>query len=307
MSQRKNNFLYGSLLLFTAIVWGYGFIAVKNSLDYMSTMYILATRFSIAAIGMCILFHKRLKLVRLPDILSGALLGCMLLCAFILQIEALAYTTVGKNAFLTAAYVVLVPVFDWFIKKIRPSTNSFIAAVPCLIGIGLLSLDGNFNMNFGDFLTLLCACMYALHMVMSDVFMKKGRDPITLNTLQITSAAVFSGILALVTEPVPSMLFDHAAIAGILYLGIGCTMLAFLFQMLGQSHTSPSTASLLLSTESVFGVLFSVLFLGEQLNQRMILGFGLIFFAIVISDIGIDFSRFRFPFTAKEENADSLE
>ncbi|ROR30829.1 drug/metabolite transporter (DMT)-like permease [Mobilisporobacter senegalensis] len=294
MKVKNKNLFYSFLLLFTAIIWGLGFIVVKNSLDYMTFLYLLAFRFSIGALGMCFIFHKKLRKIRIENIKSGLLLGGFLFIAFTLQIKALEYTTVGKNAFLTAAYVVLVPLLDWAIKKIRPGISSFMATIPCITGIGLLSLDSSLSMNLGDLLTLMCAIFYALHMVVSDIYMKKGQDPVILNIMQIISAGIFSWIFAVIFEPFPIMGFQASSIQGILYLGIGCTMLAFLFQMIGQSHTSPSTSSLLLSTESLFGVLFSVILLGETINGRMILGFGLIFLAIIISDIGIDFKKLRF-------------
>lgn len=302
MKFRNKSIFYSFLLLFTAIIWGLGFIVVKNSLDYMTTLYLLAFRFTIGALGMCLVFHKKLRMINMETLKSGLLLGAFLFIAFTFQITALEYTTVGKNAFLTAAYVVLVPLLDWAIKKIRPGANSFIATIPCIIGIGLLSLDSSLTINLGDVLTLICAVFYALHMVVSDIYMKKGQNPIILNVLQITFAGVFSWIFAFFFEPFPKMAFQAGSIQGILYLGIGCTMLAFLFQMIGQSHTSPSTSSLLLSTESLFGVMFSVLLLGETINGKMILGFGLIFIAIIMSDIGIDFKKINIIRVSNSEN-----
>lgn len=293
MKLKNTNKFYVFLLLFTAIIWGFGFVVVKNSLNYITTLYLLAFRFTIGALGMFLIFHKNIKKINKNYLKSGLLLGAFLFIAFTFQLTALEYTTVGKNAFLTASYVVLVPLLDWTIKKIRPRVNSLIATIPCIIGIGLLSLDSNLTMNLGDILTILCACFFALHMVVSDIYMKKGQDPIILNIMQISFAAILSWIFAFFFEPFPKMAFQADTIQGILYLGIGCTMLAFQFQMIGQSHTSPSTSSLLLSTESLFGVLFSILLLGEAINGKIVLGFGLIFLAIIMSDIGIDFKKIK--------------
>lgn len=307
MKQKKSSLFYGILLLFTTLIWGFGFIVVKNSLDYITPLYLLAFRFLVGAIGMCVFFHKRLKSIHKSDLKCGIILGSFLFIAFTFQTIAVNYTTVGKNAFLTAAYVVLVPFLDWIIRKHRPGFNSVFATIPCIIGIGLLSLDSNLTMNLGDILTIICAVFYALHIVYSDMFMKKGHDPIILNIVQIVFAAIFAWIAAPIFEPFPINGLPMNSMIAILYLGIGCTMLAFLFQMIGQSHTTPSTASILLSTESVFGVLFSVLLLKEAINSRMILGFGLIFLAIIISEIGIDLTKFRFKLPNKDNSVDSLD
>lgn len=292
---KRSTLLYSLLLMLTAIIWGFGFIVVKNSLDDFTTLYLLAFRFTIGATGMCLVFFKKLKKITLSDIKCGSILGFFMFIAFTFQIKALDYTTVGKNAFLTAAYVVLVPLLCWFLYKKRPNINSFIATFLCMIGIGLLSLDSSFNINLGDFLTLICACFYALHIVFSDTYIKK-HDPIILNILQLSFAAIYAWITAPIFEPFPSA-FHLDSTIGILYLGIACTMLAFLFQAIGQKNTPPAVASLILSTESVFGCLFSVVLLGEVLDAKMLVGCLLIFISILISDIGIDikvlFSRFK--------------
>lgn len=299
MSQRKNSILHCILLLFTAIIWGFGFIAVKNTLDSVTTLYLLAFRFTIGTLGLCIVFHRKLRLIKFCHVKQGMLLGGFLFLAFYFQIDALKYTTVGKNAFLTAAYVVLVPFFCWLIRKQRLKLNCFAATIICLAGIALLSLDSNLTINLGDALTLICSVFYALHIVFSDMAIAKKYDPIILTMLQITFAAAYAWIFAPFFEPFPTAMFQSEAVIGILYLGIFCTMLGFLFQMLGQRHTSPAAASLLLSTESVFGCFFSVILLGEHLTAKMIVGCLFIFISIIISDIGIDFSALKSKLAAK--------
>lgn len=290
MSNQKSNQFYILLLLITAIIWGAGFIVVKNSLDDITTLYLLAFRFTIGAIGMSLVFFKKFKAITKADIKCGAILGFFMFIAFTFQISALNYTTVGKNAFLTAAYVVLVPFFSFLLRKKLLKMSSFIATLLCMIGIGLLSLDSNLSINFGDFLTLLCAVFYALHIVFSDIFMEeKNHSPIILNILQLSFAALYAWISAPFFETFPTH-FHTDTVIGILYLGIACTMLAFLFQAIGQKYTSPHVAAIILSTESVFGCILSVLLLGEYMSIQMIIGCILIFVSIVMSDIGIDLS-----------------
>ncbi|BCN31461.1 DMT family transporter [Anaeromicropila herbilytica] len=293
MENRKSTLQYSLLLFVTAIIWGGGFIVVKTSLDTVSTLYLLAFRFTIGAIGMSIIFFNKLIKISKSDVICGIILGFLMFIAFTFQIYALNYTTVGKNAFLTAAYVVLVPFFSYLIRKTRLNSSSYLATLICMLGIGLLSLDTSFSINIGDLLTLLCAAFYALHIVFSDIFMnEKHHDPIIMNIMQLGFAACFAWITAPFFETFPTE-FNANFITGILYLGIACTMLAFLFQAIGQKNTSPHIAAIILSTESVFGCIFSVLLLNETMTLKMILGCILIFISIILSDIGLDFKKIR--------------
>lgn len=286
-SQRVKTLFFSALLLLTAIIWGMGFIVVKNSLDYMSSLYLLAFRFTIGFLGMALLSIKLFYQLNKTYFLQGMVLGGCMFVAFFFQSEAVNYTTVGKNAFLTAAYVVFVPILVWLFYRKKPSLQIIGATILCFTGIGLLSLDSSLTMNLGDLLTLVCAVFYALHIVFSAKFFENGSSPVLLNVLQLGFAALFAWIFALVQGPVPLKSFNQDAIIGIVYLGICCTMLGFLFQAIGQKHTSPSTASILLSTESVFGVIFSTIFLKELITLKMILGCSIIFISLILTQVDI--------------------
>lgn len=286
-SQKKTSIFFSLLLLFTAMIWGFGFIVVKNSLDYLSTLYLLAFRFSIGFLGMALVSIKIITQINKKYLLQGMLLGGCMFLAFWFQIEAVNYTTVGKNAFLTAAYVVFVPLLSWLLYKKKVKVQVIVATLLCFTGIGLLSLDSGLSINLGDVLTLICAVFYALHIVFSSKFFDQGSSPVLLNVLQLGFAALFAWFFALLTEPFPIAGINHDTLIGILYLGICCTMLAFLFQALGQKHTSPTVASIILCTESVFGVIFSIIFLHEQMSVRMVTGCTIIFIALILTQIEI--------------------
>ena len=163
------------------------------------------------------------------------------------------------------------------------------AALLAIVGIGLLSLQGDLTMNIGDVLTLICGLGFALHMIYIDRYTKR-HDPVLLTILQLGFAAVYSWIMAPVTDggfPVEAL--NQDIMIGMLYLGIFSTMIAFLLQNVCQKYTTPNTTSLLLSMESVFGVLFSVLLLHERLTGRMITGCILIFIAIILSETRFEF------------------
>ena len=284
-THKSKTVFFPALLLFTAMIWGMGFIVVRNSLDYMSCLYLLAFRFTIGFLGMALISIKLFRQLNRTYFFQGVILGGCMFLAFCFQTEAVNYTTVGKNAFLTTAYVVFVPILYWLFYRKKPTMQILGATILCFVGIGLLSVDSSLTINFGDLLTLICAIFFALHIVFSAKFFEKGSSPVILNVLQLGFAALFAWIFALIQGPVPIQNFNKNAIIGILYLGIFCTMLAFLFQALGQKHTSPTTASILLSTESVFGVIFSSIFLKEEMTLQMILGCSIIFIALILTQV----------------------
>lgn len=286
-SQKKTSIFFSFLLLLTAMIWGFGFIVVKNSLDYLSTLYLLSFRFSIGFLGMALVSIKFFKKINKKYLLQGMLLGGCMFLAFWFQIEAVSYTTVGKNAFLTAAYVVFVPLLSWLLYRKKVTAQVILATILCFTGIGLLSLDSTLSINLGDILTLICAIFYALHIVFSSKFFDQGSSPVLLNVLQLGFAALYAWFFALLTQPFPTAGINRDTVIGILYLGICCTMLAFLFQALGQKHTSPTVASIILCTESVFGVIFSVIFLHEQMSIKMVIGCTIIFIALILTQVEI--------------------
>lgn len=275
-------------MLLTAAIWGFAFVVVKDSLDTTPPIYMLAFRFSIAGILLSIICLNKWKLLTKRIVLHGAILGFFLFAAYTFQTIGCKYTTAGKNAFLTTIYVFLVPLFLWAITKQCPSIQTFIAAFISLVGIGLLSLQSNFSINIGDVLTILCSIGFALHMIFIARF-NATEDAVLLTILQILFAAIFSWILApFIDGNFPVHCFQNSkTISSMLYLGIFSTMIAFFLQNICQKYTPTPIASLFLSFEAVFGVIFSCIFLKEIITARMIIGCSLIFFSILLSEIKI--------------------
>ncbi len=287
--ESKIRFLANIGLLGTAIIWGFAFVVVKNSLDLIPPTWMLAFRFTIASVVLGLIFIKRMCTVNREILIQGAVLGVFLFLSYLFQTIGCQYTTAGKNAFLTTIYVILVPFLYWIISKSPPDAYCMVAAVLALVGIGLLSLQGDMTMNVGDVLTLICGLGYALHMIYIDRY-TKIHDPVILTVLQLGFAAIFSWILApFLDGGFPAGAFEPSIVAGMLYLGLLSTMLAFLLQNVCQKYTTPNAASLLLSMESVFGVLFSVLFLGERMTPRMIMGCVLLFIAVILAETKLSF------------------
>ena len=179
------------------------------------------------------------------------------------------------------------PFLYWITDKRRPDLYNFSAAFLCLAGIGLVSFDGSFSMRFGDAMTLISALFFAAHIVAGARFGGKS-DPILLTILQFGTAAVCSWVLGFTTETFPKEIPLNAAL-GLLYLAVFATTIALLLQNIGLKYADPTSGAILLSLESVFGVLFSMLFYQERLTLRLGAGFLLIFIAVILSETKLSF------------------
>jgi drug/metabolite transporter (DMT)-like permease len=271
-------------LIITTIIWGSAFVVMKNSVDIISPTYLLALRFTIASIALVAVFFKRIKMVNKREILSGSLLGIFLFVSYLLQTYGLKYTTASKNAFITTLYVILVPFLHWFFNQKRPSANNIGAAVIAVFGLALISLEGDLSINIGDLLTLFCGLFFAFHIVFVDRY-TEHYDPVRLTVIQMVVAAILSWILAPIMEGTQDFTVIKGSIfIGLIYLGIFSTMICFLLQNVGQKHLSPNTSSIILSFEAVFGLGFSVVFLGEAVTPKLLAGCILMFASVILSE-----------------------
>ena len=281
----KKELLADGLLLLTALIWGSAFAVVKNTLDSFATAAINAMRYTIATALTGIAFRRHLHGLTRADVLRGALVGLLLSAAYIVQTIGLSYTTASKNAFLTAVYVMLVPFFSMVLFRQRLRKANFIAAAMMLLGIGLLSLDGESGgLNVGDVLTLLCGALFAGHIIAVERCQRRT-DAYALIVLQFGFCALYALVYTLLFERGVPMTFSAGSVGGLLYLAVFSTTIAMSLQNIGQSMAPASHASILLSLESVFGVIFSCLLLGERVTPRMLLGFAVIFAALLVSEL----------------------
>ena len=275
-------------LILTAAIWGFAFVVVKDSLDYVGAVYMIALRYTLAAVAMSLIFIKRWKNLNKKTLLHGVITGVFLFIAYLSQTIGCNFTTAGKNAFLTTIYVILIPFICWIMYKKRPGWYVFLAAFMSIIGIGLLALGtgDTAGINSGDILTLISGLFFAMHIVWSERYANKGDEPLLLTLLQFIVCAVFGWILAPFFEgAVPvAALSNPRVIVSLLYLGLLSTMVCFSLQNIGLKYVQSSLASILLSFESVFGVLFSTIILKEHLTPRMIVGCVLIFAALLLSE-----------------------
>ena len=281
------------LIVLATIIWGSSFVVMKSSVDVLPTFWLLAIRFSFAAIVLAVVFIKRWKVLDRQYLIGGTVMGFCLFVAYAFQTFGLEQTTSGKNAFFTAVYCVIVPFLYWVIAKRRPDKFNILAAFLCIAGIALVSVTGSnaTAFNMGDVLTLIGGFFFAAHIVAVAKY-SEGRDIFILTTLQFASFALFSWIGVLITRPALTPgVFDQSLIFSLAYLVIFASCGALLFQNIGQKYTAPSTAAVLLSLEAPFGVFFSILFANERPTPLMFVGFALIFLAVVCSETKFSFLR----------------
>jgi drug/metabolite transporter (DMT)-like permease len=284
---RKN--LSDISLFFVAIVWGGGFVVIKDTLTTVTPMLLIMLRFIIAATIMYVLFYKKIGKITINDLKKGSVVGFILYLAFATQTYGLQFTTASKQGFLTAVYVAIVPFLYWILYKKMPKLKVFLGSALTIIGIGLISLHGSLNINIGDVLTLLCALFFAMHIISVEYF-AKDMNVYKLAFIQIAVAAFFSTVSAVATEPIILNLTSRAWFS-ILFLAIFSTFACFTVQNIAQKYTSSSHASIIMSLESVFAAIFGVILLHEIMTPLMILGCVFIFAAILI--IELDFNIFK--------------
>ncbi len=278
-------------LLLMSLIWGSSFFILKNTLESVSTLYVLAIRFSGAAVLLCLFCLRDLKKLDRAYLFGGALMGACLFAAYVLQTFGLTLTTPGKNAFLTATYCVLAPLLGWAIYRRKPGAYNILAAVVCIVGIGFVSLNADFSINLGDLLTLCCGVFYALHILATDKY-AEGRSALLLTMIQFAVAGCLAWIGALLTEPFPRQIPTGAALS-IVYLCVMCSALCNFLQTFGQKYTPASGTAILMTLESVFGAAFSAVFYHERFSLKLLIGFALIFSAVLISETKLSFLRKR--------------
>lgn len=274
-------------LLATAIIWGSSFVILKNAIDGIGVMWVLAMRFTISALLLLALAGKRLKNMTRASVRGSVLTGICLAAAYIVQTYGLKYTTPGKNAFLTTTYCVMVPFLAWLVYKRKPGLHNVMAAVLCVAGIGFVALDAGFGMiNSGDVLTIFSGVFYALQIILIEQYISDC-DSLSVSAVEFSTAAVICLVGTLLFEGVPT-LPESGQVFSILYLAVMCTALCFFLQAWGMKYTPSSTAAMIMTLEAVFGTVFSVILYHEQVTPRRLAGFALIFIAVILSELGAD-------------------
>ena len=283
------------LLLLTAAIWGFAFVAQRVGSQYVGAFTFNGVRFalgSISLIPLIIYFDKRKKSSSNGDgkvevngkrsILPGVLVGIVLYIAATLQQVGLIYTTAGKASFITGLYMVFVPIIGITLKY-KIARNSWIGVAIAVVGLYLLSVNENFSISYGDLLEVIGAIFWAIHILTIDYFSNK-MDALKLSCIQFATCSFLSLITALIFEHI-TMSGISQALVPILYGGLLSVGVAYTLQVVAQKNAKPSHAAMILSMESVFGAIGGALLLGESMSSRGYIGCILILGGILISQI----------------------
>ncbi|MCI9490167.1 MAG: DMT family transporter [Dorea sp.] len=270
-------------LIAVTVIWGGGFVASDMALESLRPFQIMTIRFLLASFLMGTASIRKLKGMKSGEIRAGILMGAALFMGFAFQIVGLQYTTPSKNAFLTALNVVMVPFIAFVILKKKVGARSIAGAVMAIVGVGLLSLEKNLTLGIGDALTLVCAAGFAFQIFFTSEFVKKYRA-VALNFVQMLTAVLLSFVSLFLFQETEF----HVTAKGwlsVLYLGVISTALCYLLQTASQKYVDETKAAIILSMESVFGTLFSILILHEQVTLRMVCGCVIILVAVIVSNL----------------------
>ena len=279
--------VFKALLVFATLIWGYSFVLMKDVVAVLPPAWLLGIRFLVAGALLLVVLHKRVrKHLSARMIGAGVVLGVLDFLAFLTQTIGLQHTTPGINAFLTATYCIIVPFLWWILACRKPSVFNVVAAVIAVVGIWFVSVGSGeaFSLGLGEGLTLVCAVFFALHIVFVSKF-SQIHDVLVLTVIQFLTEGALGCMVGATTEtlPAPSAITPEI-ILSMVFLAVFASVVAFGIQNVALARVAPSQASLLLSLESVFGVLFSVWLYGEDLTVRLVFGFALIFVAILLSE-----------------------
>lgn len=287
------------LLLLAALIWGFAFVAQRTGVEHIGAMAFTSIRFFIGGLVLLPIIvagerqrrpvanagnrRPRLSGWRLSRRhRAGILVGVALFAGATLQQLGVARTTAGKGGFITSLYVVIVPLLGLALGRRAPAAT-WAGALLAAVGLYFLTMQGDFRIGLGDFLVLLGAFVWAVHMLLLGHF-SPGHDPIKLAFTQFMVCAALSGLAALLLETT-TLAGLRAAAPAILYTGVCSVGIGYTLQVVGQRHAPPADAAILMSMESVFAVLGGWLLLGEQLTTRALLGCALMLAGILVSQL----------------------
>jgi drug/metabolite transporter (DMT)-like permease len=277
------------LLLLTATIWGSAFVAQSVGMEHVGPFTFTFSRSIIGGMVLlpCILLLGKWKkgFATKVEWIGGICCGIALCVASNFQQVGMQYTTVGKAGFITALYVVLVPIFGIFMKK-RVSLLIWGCVAVSVAGLYLLCMPaGAFVLAFGDLLVLLCAVLFSVHILVIDHFSPKG-DGVVISCIQFFTCGILSGI--------PMLFFEHPSVGSmldakwsILYAGVLSSGVAYTLQVVAQKNVNPTVASLIMCLESVVAVLAGWIILGQGMSSREIWGCALMFAAIVVAQLPV--------------------
>jgi drug/metabolite transporter (DMT)-like permease len=282
MNTSKTAKIASIALALVALAWGTSYAIIKETLDIVEPLTLMAIRFGGAAILLSIVYANRLLKIKIHELKRGIIIGFFMFCAFATLSIGIQYTTASKQSFLIGAYVIIVPFLSWVINKIFPDKYAIIGAICAVVGLAMLTLGGIEGLTLGDGISILCSISFALHMIMIEKYCH-DTDPIVLTIVQFWTAAIIFIVLAFTFENHDISVLTNAT-GSVAYLVIVTTVIAFVVQNVAQRYISSTSTALILTLESVFGSVFSMIYLGEKMSIVMILGCLIVFIGIVTQE-----------------------
>lgn len=292
----KSNTKGSLILLLCAFVWGMAFSAQSSAMEHIGPMTFVFFR---AAITSIVLFaaYPLFRLPKLRPIVSsekrfsakrylllGSILGVILVAAVSMQQIGIVYTTAAKSGFITALYIVMIPIIGLFMKK-KVRWVVWLAVAISVVGLMLLCLDRDLSINKGDVFTLICAFVFSFHIILIDKY-AGDMNSILLSAIQFAVSALLSLPIMLLTEDVQigSLI---ACWPSLIYAAVFSGAIGYTLQFIGQKYTNPTLASLLMCLESAFAALGGWLLLGEALAPKELIGCILMLGASVVAQVPV--------------------
>ena len=286
------------LLLITALIWGCAFVAQSVAMDHLGPFTFCAARFLLSGLALVVFLlvrralgynegrgmnigKKRMR--RNDGIFGGIVCGIFLFLGAVLQQIGIQYTTTGKAGFLTALYIILVPIYSILLGR-APKKKVWAAAAIALFGMYLLCMEERFGLSRGDMFCVFCALAFPLQILSVEIFAQRT-DPVFLSCVQFLTVAAITSVMALILED-PDAGALKAALVPLLYAGLMSGAVAYTLQVVGQEKMrNPSAASLIMSLESVFAALAGWIILRQTMTPRKIIGCAVMFAAIILAQI----------------------
>lgn len=290
-----------TLLFLAAFIWGVAFVAQSVGMDYVGPFTFNGCRFLIGGLVLTpfalirnrryeasevfqVLTKEKQKEYRKTTLIGGLCCGVAICIASSFQQAGMQYTSVGKAGFITALYIVLVPVFGIFMKR-KVTPVIWMGVVLAAIGFYFLCITESFSITYGDLLVFICAVCFTFHILIIDHFAPKA-DGVALSCIQFWFSGIVCMGIAMMRET-PQMAAILQAAVPILYAGVLSCGVAYTLQIIGQKNMKPAVASLILSLESVISVLAGWVILKEVLTGRQFLGCALVFAAVILAQLPV--------------------
>lgn len=281
------------VLLSAGLIWGIGFIINKSVMNNgWDDSQLLFVRFFTASIAIFLIFIKRIIKTDKDTIKKGLFLGLFLFFAFFFQTMGLEKTSASNNALITAGYIIFLPVIVYIMEKRRIGRQALVASLVTFVGIVIISIDFNdmTSINLGDVYTFIGAIIWGFHIYWLGKYAKE-KDPVVLMAFQLLVVSVLAFIVMMIQGGFPEVEFNNwnslKLLVGAVAIGFFASFVAFTFQSIGQKYANETEAAILISTESVFGPILAIYFLGDELSVKLVLGIVFVFVGVILSEIDI--------------------